>query len=115
MGWILFFTLLGLAWHLWDRQQKARAVAMKAVRQRCEQDQVQLLDDTLVLRRTRPEKRLTQWHWRRDYDFEFSSDGDHRYHGHTVLWGHKVTLIELQAHRPSAEIIPLFGRRRAGE
>jgi hypothetical protein len=115
MGWIFLLTLLAIAWQVWDKQQKAKALALLAVRQRCQQEGVQLLDDTLVMQRTWPEKRLGRWQLRRDYDFEFSSTGEMRYHGHLVSWGSKVTLLDLQPHRPSAEVISLASRRRAGE
>lgn len=114
MGWILLIAMLLMGWQMWDKQQKARQLALAAVRQRCQQEGVQLLDDTLVIERTWPEKRLGRWDLRRDYGFEFSSTGDLRYRGHLVLWGRKITLLDLQPHRPTAEIIELASRRRSG-
>ena len=112
LGWIFFFACLALAYIFWNRQQQARLLALHAVRRHCQQEDVQLLDDTLVLERIRirriPCLQLVKgegrsqpggWRFVRTYRFEFSSTGDERYQGLLTLSGWRVAKLELQAHR----------------
>ena len=51
MIWIFFFALLALGYQAWAWQQTAKGQAMQVVKRRCQQEELQLLDDTLVLRK----------------------------------------------------------------
>jgi hypothetical protein len=61
---------------------------------------VQLLDDSVVLRgfwlQRDPRGALRV---RRSYLFEFTSTGNERYHGCTVMLGRRVETIQLAPHR----------------
>lgn len=99
MIWIFLFALLALGYQAWAWQQTARGQAMAAVKRRCQQEGVQLLDDTLVLERMRlrrGKRGMVLW---RCYQFEFTSTGDQRYRGHVALSGRKLETIEMAAYR----------------
>jgi hypothetical protein len=96
---LLLFLFFVLVWHLWHAQG-IKQQALLAVREYCEQMDVQLLDDGIVLRgfwlKRNPRGQLQIW---RSYLFEFSSTGDERYQGRIMLLGSVVESIELQPHR----------------
>lgn len=97
----LLFALTGFAavYVLWQYQQRARVRATAYVRQQCQQQGLQLLDDTLMLASMGLQRRPLRV--RRRYDFEFSSTGDSRYQGHVVLCGLRISALYLDAHRVS--------------
>lgn len=113
LGWLFFLTLLAAVFLVWGREQQARQQALARVRQYCQQEDVQLLDDTLVVtaRRLRRlpvltlvgeqprQARPSGWQWLRHYRFEFTSTGEERYQGELVLAGRRVWRIRLQPHR----------------
>jgi len=99
MIWIFFFALLALGYQAWAWQQTAKGQAMQVVKRRCQQEALQLLDDTLVLEKMRIRPGKTGWSLWRCYQFEFTSTGDQRYRGHVVLLGRKLEAIELAAYR----------------
>ncbi len=75
-----------------------RAIAL--AKQHCEQMNVQLLDDTISLMKLRLKKdRRGNLAVSRCYEFEFSSDGDRRYHGKLTLHGIRLDHVELEPHR----------------
>ena len=85
---------------LWWKAQGAREIALRAVKEHCQQMDVQWLDQHVALRgfwfKRNREGRLCGW---RAYRFEFSSTGDERYEGRVILLGRQVESIELQPHR----------------
>ncbi len=103
--WIFFFALVALGYQVWAWQQKARVQATVAVKRRCQQEGLQLLDDTLVLesmRLRRSEHGLRLW---RCYRFEFASTGDQRYGGQIELLGRKIARLELSAYRSPDQLL----------
>ncbi len=121
MGWIFFLALLAVGYQIWPLQQKAKESAVTAVRRRCQQEGLQLLDDTLVLERMRV-KRPGRGQGRlqavgesgkastlpvvvRTYRFEFSSTGDQRYKGLITLQGRKVASIEMEPYRSPNQVL----------
>jgi len=97
----LFWLLLtGILCLLWWRGQKAREVALKHVRKRCNEMDIQLLDESVALRAIwlkRDESgRLHLW---RRYHFEFTSTGDERYSGQVITLGYRVTGFDIAPHR----------------
>ena len=77
-----------------------REFALNRVRQHCQRQQLQLLDDTISLRALWF-KRNTRGHlsfWCCFY-FEFASIGERRYHGKINILGKSVLNIELEAHK----------------
>lgn len=77
-----------------------KEIARKAGKTACQQNQVQLLDDTVEkkkiwLRRNQ----LGRLQLCRLYLFEFTSDGTQRYQGRIVLAGQFVVDISMDAYR----------------
>jgi hypothetical protein len=91
--WIFLLALGG--WYLWAgmaaKEQMRRATAAH-----CAQLGVQLLDDTVVLCRTRLKRdNRGQVRLLRSYEFEFTSTGERRYTGVATLHGRRITQIQL--------------------
>lgn len=93
---IIALILLGaLAW-LWFDSFKAREAGMRAAREACDSEQLQLLDDTVSLASLRPGRNDDgQFALRRTYAFEFSDTGDNRRRGSVVLLGHRVIVVNI--------------------
>lgn len=99
LTWLFVIAMLVVGYQIWAWQQKARTQATVAVKRRCQQEGLQLLDDTLMLDRMRlrrTEHGVRLW---RCYVFEFASTGDQRYRGHIELLGRKIARLELAAYR----------------
>ena len=98
MGWLLLPLGAGL-WFWWDTSA-AKEQARLYAKQQCEIQQVQLLDDTVALKKTRlqrhPAGHMTL---ERTFHFEFSGDGEQRVHGYVVLMGRKISKVHLDIHR----------------
>lgn len=94
--WI-FALILG-GWYLWAGLA-AKERVRKAASRHCEQLGVQLLDDTVVLVRTRLKRDSRgQVRLQRSYEFEFTSTGEHRYSGIAILHGQRIVQIQLSPH-----------------
>jgi len=96
---IIIFMLVAIAAYWWD-SASAYEKAYQAARQACEEGGVQLLDDTLErtkIRLCRHERGYM--HFCREYEFEFSSDGEVRYAGHLKLSGQRLQHIEMDPYR----------------
>jgi len=88
----------------WANAMRARELARRVGEQACRQHGVQLLDDTVALRRIR---------WRRDergrlvferwYRFEYAVDGFIRHDGSVTLMGGRVLNVDLHV---GAELTP---------
>lgn len=94
--WLLAFSSLAA---LWYKNLAYKDVAYKSALQFCKEADVQLLDQTIVLRSIRPIKHSQAWSLRRTYQFEFTSTGADRYKGSVILLGKSVADIQLAAHR----------------
>lgn len=97
---LLFFAVLSAA-SLWAwSAQGIREIALRATIDYCASTEVQLLDQNVSLRglwfKRDQQGKLRVW---RAYNFEFSSTGDERYQGRTVLLGRIVQNISLAPHR----------------
>ena len=91
--WVLLvFIMLGFIW----QHMKVGQTAFAAARKRCEQAQVNFLDESVVLKNLYPKvgKPAGLLIVRR-YGFEFSTLGDVRYAGLVTLHGHRVHAVEL--------------------
>jgi len=92
----LFLAALGLIAWIWHSGRKAHERVVKIARSVCREINVQLLDDTVVLRRLR-------LHWRRHgielirtYRFEFSADGTGRDSGEVALKGLRLEWVRIE-------------------
>jgi hypothetical protein len=88
-------VLAALAW-LWLDSLKAREVAVRAAREVCMAEGLQLLDWTVAissLKIARNERGRIQL--QRGYDFEYSDTGNNRIKGNIVLLGHRVMVFNV--------------------
>lgn len=91
--WI--FLLILAAWYFWAGMA-AKDRVRRAVKAHCSEAGVQLLDDTVMLIRTRLKRdRRGHIRLRRQYEFEFTSTGERRYGGTAVLHGQRISEIHL--------------------
>ena len=90
---LILIVLIG--W-LWFDSLKARETGIHAVRQACEAEGLQLLDETISLSSLRPARnddgRLVL---RRVYQFEYSDTGNNRRQGRVHLLGGRVVLLNV--------------------
>jgi len=87
--------LAALAW-LWLDSLKAREAAVRAAREVCVAEGLQLLDWTVAitsLKLARNESGRIQL--QRAYDFEYSDTGNNRLKGNVVLRGHRVVVFNV--------------------
>lgn len=93
--WILFLALVPWLWWI-DRGITQNAFA--EVKRYCELQNVQLLDDNIQLQKIsfkrNKHKKIKLF---REYRFEFTSTGEHRYLGEVQLLGRSIDSIQLAA------------------
>ncbi|PTY37557.1 hypothetical protein BGP77_13745 [Saccharospirillum sp. MSK14-1] len=93
---ILVFAVIS-AW--WWRHLGIRQLALAHARKACQKANVQLLDQSVYLRKIRlarsPVSLVTV---ERSYEFEFSTRGDRRFLGWVVLTGRRLQRLELQPY-----------------
>ncbi len=93
--WLAVGGLLTLGWLWWDGLQK-RELAVAAARRVCAQAGVQLLDETVALRRMRLKRDAGRgYRLYREYGFEYSDTGDNRLPGRIHLLGEQVLDVQL--------------------
>lgn len=100
LGSLTALGLIGFAalylWRSGEYTQRARQLA----RDHCQQLQLQLLDDSMVITRLWPMRSSSgRLILRRNYRFEFASTGDRRYRGTLILEGLQLQRIELEAYK----------------
>ncbi|MFS1524935.1 DUF3301 domain-containing protein [Microbulbifer sp. 2304DJ12-6] len=97
--WLLL--LIAGAFYVWT-SMAAKEQVRRAAATHCRQLGVQLLDDTVMLVRTRLKRdRRGQIALQRHYEFEFTSTGQHRYSGVAVLHGRRIEQLQLSPHHLS--------------
>jgi len=97
LWWLIPIMLL--VWY-WQAAVKAKEAAIMAAKKRCQEEGVQMLDDSMAIDslRLRRMQKGSMGLWRR-YGFEFSATGNQRYQAWVVVHGGRVVLIELPPHR----------------
>ena len=96
LAWLtLFAALLGFWW----QSDRVKALAMSRVYQYCRAQNLQLLDQTMVLKgislRRNPAGSISI---QRRYEFEFTSTGEMRHLGKVVLLGNQIENLEVDAY-----------------
>jgi len=85
---------------------QAVELARQKSRQRCRNLGLVLLDDSVALEKLRLARnnhgRIEIW---REYQFEFTSDGDQRYNGEITLLGKSLINIVMEAYRIPAQAV----------
>lgn len=95
---IVLILLCLLAW-FWLDSIKVRELGVKAARESCLREGVQLLDDTVAFRSLRPARDDNgQVLLQRVYDFEYSGSGNDRYRGSVMLLGREVVMLDVSEH-----------------
>ena len=95
--------LAAVVW-LWLDSLKAREAGIRAAKLACEEEQLQFLDDTVVIRSLRPARDDDgQLKLRRVYAFEYSDNGDNRRPGSVTLLGQQVEYLHI---RPQLYVVP---------
>ncbi|MEH6823228.1 MAG: DUF3301 domain-containing protein [Motiliproteus sp.] len=97
---LIGFLFLGIVAYLWWHGRGLKDSALVVVKRYCDQQQLQLLDEGLVLSRVRIARSTAGlFCLRRRYRFEFSSTGDERYCGTIDVLGKQIQSIKLDPHR----------------
>jgi len=90
----LLFLLL-FVW-VWLDGLKAQEMGVEAVRKVCEEEGLQLLDETISRISMTPSRNdRGRWFWLRVYRFEYSDTGNNRLRGSVHVLGQKVVLLNV--------------------
>ena len=96
---LFWLTLITALVSFWWRSDSVKSFAISHTLKYCRERNLQLLDQTMVLRGLWPIRTADgQLQFRRRYHFEFTSTGIVRNKGLIELIGIKVKAIELEAH-----------------
>ena len=93
LGFLLILALLAF---FWFDSSRALEWARQHAKKICQQHQLQLLDDTVILSKIRL-RHQGHWYWERYYQFEFTQTGQQRQHGGLMLEGLNLVLIDIAA------------------
>lgn len=97
---ILWLTIAGLFFYYWWNSWKYKGRALGLALDHCRQLDLQLLDQSMVIRGIWPERNANgNLALRRAYQFEFTSTGEQRYQGKIVLIGMGLKSIDFEAYR----------------
>lgn len=94
-------TLLFLfifVWFLWSGI-RCKEIACQAGEAHCKRHQVQFLDQTVerkILKLTRDSRNNPCWF--RSFQFEFATDGEHRYMGRIEMYGQHLKSIDMDPY-----------------
>lgn len=92
---LVIAAALAAGW-LWNDTLKARERVLLRCRRACDEINVQLLDETVALKRLGLKRKPGgQVALRRTYQFEFSVDGSDRWSGRAVLLGRTLESLQL--------------------
>jgi len=89
-------ALIGAAAGLWWTSSRAKELAILHARRACDQEELQLLDQTVALIKVKPGRtRQGSACLKRHYSFEFTQQGEFRDAGTVVLNGHTILQVTL--------------------
>jgi uncharacterized protein DUF3301 len=96
---IIWSTFIGAACFWWQAHA-VKELALRATKNYCASVGVQLLDDGLALRGFWIQRNAAgSLCLRRSFLFEFTTTGEQRYHGSTVMLGRRLEGVQLAPHR----------------
>lgn len=97
---LFWLLVLGLFIYYSWRAFQAKDLAFAAARRHCKEMQVQMLDQTVYLRRLwiKRDSRGRPGLWRA-FHFEFTVTGGDRYFGRVLMLGRHIQRVELEPHR----------------
>lgn len=99
--WILLLAIALAIW-AWMDTLRARELAIRHGRELCREAGVQLLDQSVSLKRLRLARRNGLPSLIRRYQFEISVDGSDRHRGHLDLDGHRLEAWSLPVGEKAA-------------
>jgi len=88
---LLLLVLLGLIVWFWQDTLRARELALRAAGEACRSQQLQLLDGTLALQRSKQGRVTLQ----RTFQFNYSIEGNDRRTGFIITLGNLVEQVGL--------------------
>jgi len=104
---LFWLVAVGLFVNHWWQSRHAKALALHYAAKRCRELELQLLDQSVALRRIRPARGTSGLlQWRRTYDFEFSSTGQERSRGSLVMLGNRLESLHVDAHVVPRQAVP---------
>lgn len=84
----------------WLKTREIKEAAYLAARKYCEEHDIEILDQAVVLRGIRLKRNARgTMQINRRYSFDFTSTGDDRYEGHVFVLGQRIESVELEVHR----------------
>lgn len=93
---IFGILVLGVIAWFWLDSLKAREAAIRAAREACASEGLQLLDYTVAFSGLQPVRdKDGRLKLQRAYDFEYSDTGDNRLKGSVVMVGHRVAILNV--------------------
>jgi hypothetical protein len=96
---LLWLIPVGILFHYAWQSGKFKGRARELASQNCQELNLQLLDQSMVITGYWPSRNAnTNFVMRRTYQFEFTSTGQRRYKGIIVLLGLQLNNIELEAY-----------------
>ena len=99
LSFIFWLTSLTALFAFWWRSDQVKSFAISHTLQYCLANNLQLLDQTMVLKGLWPIRTSEGYlELRRRYQFEFTSTGEIRNTGQIELIGLKIKALELEAH-----------------
>jgi hypothetical protein len=101
---LAMLLLIGLLVWFWLESLNCRDIAIQIARGSCRQQDLQLLDGTVSLRRFRPYfKNRDDFGLKRTYIFDYSGDGFSRQTGCVVLQNRRIISVVLESDQYSSE------------
>lgn len=96
---LFFIFLIALLIWFWHDTMQAREQAIVIGKRHCQNDGLQLLDETVSLSSIKLRRNIDgQVTFRRVYEFEFSDNGDNRRLGSITLMGRHAESIQLEPY-----------------
>lgn len=97
LGLLIALLIIGF----WYNSMQAHEKALEHAQLLCEQDRVQLLDDTVTLKKTRfMRQKNGKLSFKRTYTFDYTRSGQDRYTGSLTLLGGEVLVSQLDLAAP---------------
>ena len=85
----------------WQASMRAKELAVRAASQESQRCEVQLLDQTVhQLKISLSRDQHKQWRVWREYQFEYTDDGETRFRGRVTLLGSRVLRIAMETFNP---------------
>ena len=99
LSFLFWLTLIVALGDFWWGSDSVKSFAISHTLKYCRDSNVQLLDQTMVLKGLWPVRTAEGYiQLRRRYQFEFTSTGEIRNKGQIVLIGTRIKAIEVEAH-----------------